>query len=620
VTGRLTGGGILLTDPETGRVHKPGYPRPDALVDVLDPEDPRYAPYPSTVVFDVEAGNADDLFRGGPDYVKIAGWADRDGRGLETTDDVDLLVKRLQDADEIVGHNICGFDLLALCRTRGPDWELFSAKARDTLILARLADPPRARDTGGSVDKYDLDHVATGFGLPGKTDGSAALKKQFGSYEAIPNDNPEYHSYLVGDVKASVGVARRLPMTPYGQREHRLASLAGRMTLNGFRVDLPLLAERIREGNDRKADALARLASEHGLPLCRTVMRGRGKNKHPVDEYFASPLATNEAQAWLADVYAVFHVKRPPRTPTGKLSTGSDDLSALARHEQCPPELRDMIELMNVVTQVRTVYQTIEKWLAGDRVHAAISMGQASGRWSVTRPGLTVLGKRGGRHREREVLLPEEGHVLLSCDLSQVDMRGIAGHCQDPAYMAMFEPGRDVHTEIAVAIFGTADMRHEAKARGHGYNYGLGAKAMIRDGADPEKVFAFFRGMEERFPRMIKWRDEIRERGAAGELLDNGFGRMMRCEPERAYTQAPALMGQGSARDIMCESLLRLPDHFRPYLRAMVHDETVVSVPESLAEDVTGELREAFTWEWRGVPILCDISKPGQNFGEISAK
>jgi DNA polymerase-1 len=97
-------------------------------------------------------------------------------------------------------------------------------------------------------------------------------------------------------------------------------------------------------------------------------------------------------------------------------------------------------------------------------------------------------------------------------------------------------------------------------------------------------------------------------------LLDNGFGRLMRATPERAYTQAPALMGQGASRDVMCESLLRLDaltgGRVRPHLRAVVHDEIVLSVPEAEAEQWQEHLRQAMTWEWRGVPILCDVSAP----------
>jgi hypothetical protein len=97
----------------------------------------------------------------------------------------------------------------------------------------------------------------------------------------------------------------------------------------------------------------------------------------------------------------------------------------------------------------------------------------------------------------------------------------------------------------------------------------------------------------------------------------------MRPDPARAYTQGPALMGQGAARDIMTESLLRLVKaadaagrNVRPYLRAVVHDEIVLSVPALEKEWWAQVLNEAFTWEWRGVPILCEVSKPAYRWSD----
>jgi DNA polymerase I-like protein with 3'-5' exonuclease and polymerase domains len=82
-------------------------------------------------------------------------------------------------------------------------------------------------------------------------------------------------------------------------------------------------------------------------------------------------------------------------------------------------------------------------------------------------------------------------------------------------------------------------------------------------------------------------------------------------------------MGQGSARDITMEVLIRLitaHPEYRQYLRIYVHDEFVFSVPENMAEEVGAEIEAAFTWEWNGVPILCDRTAPAENWGLASAK
>lgn len=576
-----------------------------------------------TAYFDLETCSADDLFRR-PDFVRLCGAAAPDGPVGVTTDPV-RLIGYLNRAGAVSGHNILGFDLLALAHwyPEHADWDALSMKARDTLVLARLADPPRARDTGGSVDRYDLDHVARTMGVAGKITGEgglASLRKEFGGFDRIPVDDPRFLAYLRADVVSQREVAQRLPMTPYGAREHHLASLAGRMTLNGFRVDQGLLEQRLEEGAARKADALRVLNQDYALPLSRTVWKGPKNRKVPVEEVFGSPQATKEGGAWLERVWNHFGVHQPPRTEKGKLSTKAEALKAVSGHPQCPPQLKTLLDLLAVVTTTRTVYQTAATWMVDGRVHPRIGMGQASGRWSFTDPGLTVYGKRGGRHREREIFLPEDGHVLISCDLSQIDMRGVAGHCQDRNYMDLFLPGRDAHRELAVQIFGDASFREAAKPLGHGANYGMGPNRMIADGHDPELVRAFFEGMERMFPRKAEWTKEVRDLADTGALLDNGFGRLMRCDPERTYTQAPALMGQGTARDLLCDALLRLPDSYRPYLRAIIHDEVLLSVPAELADDVTKTVREAFTTVWRGVDITCDVSKPGLNWGAVSAK
>jgi DNA polymerase I-like protein with 3'-5' exonuclease and polymerase domains len=51
-----------------------------------------------------------------------------------------------------------------------------------------------------------------------------------------------------------------------------------------------------------------------------------------------------------------------------------------------------------------------------------------------------------------------------------------------------------------------------------------------------------------------------------------------------------------------------------------VHDEFVFSVPEDQAEQIGSDIKEAFTWEWKGVPILCELSRTGRSWGECSAK
>jgi DNA polymerase-1 len=585
-----------------------------------------------TVTFDLETANADAMFTGqheGP-FCRLAGFKIDNGPVFVTADMRELLAV-LGVAGVIQGHNILGFDLLALAWHHGADFAALAAKAHDTDPLSREHTPPRSREHG-SADEYDLDHVAERLGVEGKLAGKLGeLKRRHGGYDKIPVDDPDYVAYLKQDVESAYQVAQLLPMTPYGRREHRLATLAGHMTLTGFPVDLALLEQRIEQGEARKQGALAELSEQHAIPLGETVLRGRAPNKTEHWKPFKSPLATRAGKDALITAFWKLGAMHFPTVdkvqithpvagyPVRDIAAGREGMEKMVRHYGEPVER--LCELVTIVTTTRTVYQTALDNLAPDcRVHPVVSMRQASGRWSVTKPGMTVYGKHAGRHVERDIFIAPPGHVVLSCDLAQVDMRAIAGHCQDPGYMALFAPGRDAHAEIAKML---GISRQEAKARGHGWNYGLSANRMIREGAAPDVVWAFVNGMQERFPQLCAWRDGVRALGSSGQLLDNGFGRKMRCDPNSAYTVAPALMGQGTARDITCESLLRLIERHPEYVQYLVghaHDEFLFTVPEDQAETIGEQIRAAFTWEWRGVPILCDLSGPGRSWGEVSAK
>lgn len=85
-------------------------------------------------------------------------------------------------------------------------------------------------------------------------------------------------------------------------------------------------------------------------------------------------------------------------------------------------------------------------------------------------------------------------------------------------------------------------------------------------------------------------------------------------------------MGQGTARDLMMEAVLRLPLWLVPQLRFLVHDELVFSVPSDRLKEAGQQILDAMTFEWKppgadlSVPIRADLSNPGRNWTECYAK
>lgn len=653
----------------------------------------RSEPSGGTLGFDIETHSASKLWLAKPDpsYVKLVGGVG----GLEdftVCNDPSALVDDLNRAEVIYGHNILAFDLPALARHCGADYDALAAKAVDTLVLARLADPPMARGTG-SAGKYDLDTVAKELGHTGKSDDLKALAIEYGKaagltgkeaetegYGLIDESDPRYREYLRGDLAATQFVAASSALTvermkPYARREMKVVALQNRMTLNGWRVDREELARRVAAEDAHRAHAVKELSERYGLP---TEKRHRVRTKKETwpEEYralrveeaigladlrgelgllteervskYAAPWATDAGRATLIAAFKAAGAEFYPQTASGQLALSSDALGEGEWYDKQArkskpgmlhpkayghlPEVRELCALVTEATGATAKYAEIQKYLtAEDRVHAEVGAAQASGRWATLRPASSNLGKRGEKVEQRAVFLPDPGHVLLACDMSQVDMRGIAGLCQDPAYMELFQPGRNAHKEMSLIYFGddSKESYHKTKGINHKVNYGGSAESTAEmNGLPLELVQEVLRKRAEAYPRLIEWTQEVRELAQSGSLLDNGFGRLMRPDPRRAWTQGPALMGQGAARDLMCEGLLRFVDladrddagyQARNALRGVVHDEVIISVPAD--EDLfwTDLLKEAFTFEWRGVPILCEVSQPGRNWADCYA-
>jgi len=189
----------------------------------------------TVTAFDLETADADQLFTYQPHdsqgFVRLAAWNGR------VTPDVGEMLRALDEADEIVGHNIIGYDLQVLAHHHGADYRKLAAKSRDTLILARLAEPPVSRQTGQAQRSYGLDALARDNLGQEKTAELEPLRRLHGGYDRIPLDDPKYRQYAQHDVHLAAGLAECYPMTPYGAREHQLLAIAGQMTLGGFRVD-----------------------------------------------------------------------------------------------------------------------------------------------------------------------------------------------------------------------------------------------------------------------------------------------------------------------------------------------------------------------------------------------
>lgn len=566
------------------------------------------------VFFDLETADAQLVHSAGPDFTRIAAW--QEGDQIVVREGTVEVAEKLLRAERVVGHNILGFDLVPFVRHHGLDIHQMAADGRivDTQLTEVLLNPPPGGTKAEGVPAlYSLDHLGGQKFNVGKSLDLKQLVKRHGGrvvprnqvgisdFDKIPVDDADYVRYCAQDVDLTTRLARTQRMDPgsdraaYVRREHRIGAIALQISMNGVLVDQDLLRQRIVEVNGRKAEMKAKLADEYGA-VFKTKGGGDARTLTEPDK-LAVERAFNDLGVSL------------PRSESGKMpATGKDVMKEIIDRYEANAEVVELARTVMTFNGARTVYQTAMDCLRPDgRVHSTINMYQATGRWSVTDPGMTVFGKRGGRYVEREIFIPEPGHVMISADLSQVDARAVAAWSQDENYMAMFDPARiaadgeriDLHKEVAFQMFGDRDRRDDAKAMSHGYNYGLGFTKLAAQHGE-ELARAFLNTMRDQFGRLVEWKDEIRrESSNNGFMLDNGWGRLMKVTPDRNHTQAPALVGQSAARDIMMEGLLRLPRWVLPMLRVQVHDEIVLSVPEDQATEIMAIVKDALSFPWR---------------------
>jgi len=217
--------------------------------------------------------------------------------------------------------------------------------------------------------------------------------------------------------------------------------------------------------------------------------------------------------------------------------------------------------------------------------------------------------------------------------------------------MKLFAPGMDLHSEVAFRVWpdmakhgddchrldefhdhgcGVKDkchcvLRDQAKVFGHGFSYGLGANGMARQhGVDVTVAQGFISGMTNAFRRLAEWKDETRQAaGAVGfdepvpandsfRILHTWAGRPVRVERNRAYTQATALIGQGGTRDVMAEAILKLAPEIRRKVRAVIHDEIVVSIAaesEAEAQRKAQAISDSMAFDLKGVAITFGCSR-----------
>ena len=290
----------------------------------------------------------------------------------------------------------------------------------------------------------------------------------------------------------------------------------------------------------------------------------------------------------------------------GKSGTWSTDVTELERLSREGIPIAQLVLDWRQLTKLKSTYtDALQQQINHDtgRVHTSYSLsGAQTGRLASTDPNLMNIPIRTeiGR-RIRDAFIAEPGHVMMSADYSQIELRLAAHICDVPQLRAAFERGEDIHNMTAVELFGEAnrDTRASAKTINFAILYGISRWGLAgRLGLTADEAQAVIDRYFERFPGISRYiadtLSEVRETGFSTTLFGRKthFPRIKshvqheRQGAERAAINAPI---QGTAADIIKRAMARMGPALAEAglsgtrMLMQVHDELVFEVPEDEA-------------------------------------
>ncbi|WP_439813676.1 DNA polymerase I [Zavarzinia sp. CC-PAN008] len=363
---------------------------------------------------------------------------------------------------------------------------------------------------------------------------------------------------------------------------------------------LPVLLEMERTGIEVDRAELSRLSTDFGERMATLEAEAHQLAGRPFN--LGSPKQLGDI------LFGEMGLPGGTKTKTGAWATGADVLEQLAEQQghPLPRAILGWRQLSKLKSTYADALVTQINPKTG-RVHTCYSLASTTtGRLSSNDPNLQNIPIRTEEGRKiRRAFVAGPGHVLVSADYSQVELRLLAEIAKVEALAEAFAKGTDIHALTASEVFGVPVegmdpmVRRQAKAINFGIVYGISAFGLanqlgIPQGDARSYIDAYFR----RFPEILQYMDETKRSARDKGYVETIFGRRChifgiteknparRANAERAAINAPI---QGSAADLMRRAMIRMPGALRDAgLKARmlltVHDELVFEVPEDEVE------------------------------------
>jgi len=357
---------------------------------------------------------------------------------------------------------------------------------------------------------------------------------------------------------------------------------------------LPILARMERTGVKLDADLLR----AHSGTLALEMMELEAKAHQAAGQ----PFNLNSPKQLGEILFGQLGLKPKKKTPGGAPSTNEDALQELALDHPLPRLILDYRGLAKLKSTYTDKLPGMVNPATG-RVHTTYSQAVAvTGRLSSNDPNLQNIPVRTPEGRKiREAFIAEPGHVIISADYSQIELRIMAHLSGDAGLLKAFAEDVDIHRATAAEVQGvdleavTPDMRRMAKAVNFGLIYGMSAFGLAAQlNVERSVAQAYIDRYFARYPGVLDYMNRTREQARSQGYVETLFGRRLylpelsggaparRQGAERAAINAPM---QGTAADLIKLAMIAAQgwldeSGLESKLIMQVHDELVLEVAD----------------------------------------
>ncbi len=307
--------------------------------------------------------------------------------------------------------------------------------------------------------------------------------------------------------------------------------------------------------------------------------------------------------------------KNQKKTASGGFSTKESELEKLKDVHPIAGLILEYRELSKLLgTYIDTIPKLVDE---NNRLHSEfLQAGSATGRMASQNPGIQNIPNKTELGREiRKSFIAEKGYKLVSFDYSQIELRIAAFLSGDKKLIEIFKKGQDVHTAVAMEVFGvdaqgvSKAMRVKAKTINFGVMYGMGVTALQKNiGTNREDAQKFLDDYFKKFSGLAEYLEKVKKETAQKGYTETFFGRrryfpdihsklpFMKASAERMAINAPI---QGTEADIIKLAMIEIDKFLRQKnllddarLLLQVHDELVYEIKENIVKSVSPEIQK----------------------------